>query len=250
MANSTFLLPYVATSFSLFPAAGISLPSIVVSKGRTCAGHFTTVNNIKERFVKSCMLMYAIFICWLHGQSQVNSVSKPPASQQPIFHRHFDSYFLKTEYENHFTRLTWQNMTIITEIQIPFGPSKCTTGPKSACELLIPPECQTVIQSTWLYPYYIWFNVEIHVHIYIECYWQLFVCVRWHVWLWFADAVVACCWHWAMLIAIKLSLSESEGGLFIWKLIWIAMMAPDSVVHMKLIGLFYTVWSALKCFHS
>lgn len=49
--------------------------------------------------------------------------------------------------------------------------------------------------TTWLYPYYIWINIEIHAH----CNWLLFVCVTWHVWLWFADALVACCWWWACL---------------------------------------------------
>lgn len=38
MANWTFLLLYVETSFSLFPMTGILLHSLVVSKG-----HFTTV---------------------------------------------------------------------------------------------------------------------------------------------------------------------------------------------------------------
>lgn len=39
-------------------------------------------------------------MCWLHGQSQVNSVvplrqSKPPAAQQPIYHRPLESCFIE-----------------------------------------------------------------------------------------------------------------------------------------------------------
>lgn len=61
--------------------------------------------------------------------------------------------------------------------------------------------------STWLYPYYIWLNVKkIHVGIFMECYWLLLVCVTWHVWLWFAGAVFACCWHRAILTLIKTKL--------------------------------------------